>query len=69
MFVYLYIFINFVRFGDLMFYGLLINVIILNLLYEFIEFLFPNKEIRDFVEFGVLMIFLLYFIEFIKEYL
>lgn len=49
----------------MMLYEFVIKFIVLNLLYEFVEFMFPNKSIKDFVKFAVLIIFLLFIVEFI----
>ena len=69
MYVYFYLLTNIVCFGDMMFREVLFNFLVINLLYEFVEFLFPNKDIRDFVRFAVLTVFLLYFVELILNYI
>ena len=52
-----------------MLYEFIIDFIVLNLFYEFVEILFPNKSIKEFVKFTILIIFLFYILNLFSIYI
>ncbi len=58
MFVCVYIPSNFVGFGGLMIYKFVSSFIILNIIFEVLQVLFPSNKMNNFVKSLVLIIFL-----------
>ena len=58
MHVYFYLFVNYVCFGGVMIYRFVSSFIILNIIFELVQILFPISKMNNYVKSFVLIIFL-----------
>ena len=58
MYVCVYLSVNFISFGGLMIYKFISSFVVLNIVYEILQVVFPSNKLNNFVKSMVLIIFL-----------
>lgn len=58
MYVCVYLSVNFISFGGLMIYKFISGFVVLNIVYEILQVVFPSNKLNNFVKSMVLIIFL-----------